>query len=271
MNRFIISATCLFVACAAPFGMAQDKTLTCDHESRWNNDRGSYCEIRETSMPATAHIDVDGGVNGGVTVKGWDRDGILVRSQVQASGEDDSDARQLASRIRIEASAGQIRAEGPADSGRHRGWGVSFEVFVPSRMDISIRTHNGGIRIAGVYGTIRFDALNGGVHLARLGGDVEGQTTNGGIHLELAGSHWDGAKCDVTTTNGGVQILVPSNYSAHLETGTTNGGMNVGFPVTVRGELTHRLSVDIGKGGALVRAITTNGGVSVEQSSGRTS
>lgn len=267
MNRFIIPATWLLVASMAPLALSQERTLNCDHQNRSNNDRGSYCEIRETSLPASGRLDIDGGMNGGVSVKAWSRPDILVRSQVQTNGETDEDARELAAAIQVNAGAGQISATGPASSGHHRGWGVSFEIFVPSRMDVSIRTQNGGIRLAGISGHIQFNAVNGGVHLSQLGGDVEGQTTNGGIQLELAGNHWDGSKCDVGTTNGGVKILIPANYSAHLETSTENGGMKVGFPVTVMGELNHQLSVDLGGGGSLVRAVTTNGGVSVEQNS----
>jgi DUF4097 and DUF4098 domain-containing protein YvlB len=94
---------------------------------------------------------------------------------------------------------------------------------------------------------------------------VEGHTTNGGLHLELASDHWDGDRCDVSTTNGGVTIRVPSSYSAHLETGTVNGGVSVDFPVTVQGEINRHLAVDLGSGGNLVRATTTNGGVRVER------
>jgi DUF4097 and DUF4098 domain-containing protein YvlB len=94
---------------------------------------------------------------------------------------------------------------------------------------------------------------------------VEGHTTNGGLHLELASDHWDGDRCDVSTTNGGVTIRVPAGYSAHLETGTVNGGVRIEFPVTVQGEINRHLAVDLGSGGKLVRATTTNGGVRVER------
>lgn len=247
--------------CAIPL-LAQDKQLNCDSDDG-NRDRGSFCEIREVTIPATSSLDVDGGANGGVSVKGWDRNEVLVRSQVRTNGEDDSDARQLAPQIRIDASAGRVRAEGPHVSGRHRGWGVSFEVFVPRQSDLSLRANNGGIHVADVRGRIQFNTTNGGVHLSRLAGDVEGHTTNGGVHLDLSGNHWEGSKCEVTTTNGGVDIRVPENYSAHLEASTTNGGIHVDFPVMVHGQLNRGLSVDLGSGGNLVRATTTNGGVRV--------
>lgn len=94
---------------------------------------------------------------------------------------------------------------------------------------------------------------------------VEGHTTNGGLHLELAGDHWEGDHCDVSTTNGGLTIRIPANYSAHLETGTVNGGVKVDFPVTVQGEISRQIAVDLGAGGRLVRATTINGGVQVER------
>ena len=116
-------------------------------------------------------------------------------------------------------------------------WDVSYEVFVPRRADLSLETQNGGISIAEVNGRIDFTALNGGVVLKRVGGAVRGSTTNGGLVIELSGDRWDGESLDVSTTNGGVIMSVPENYSANLQTGTVNGSVNVDFPVTVQGRI----------------------------------
>jgi hypothetical protein len=257
MNRILILALCF-----APAALPQEKTMTCDDDSRWS-ERGHYCEIREVTVPAGGRLDVDGGVNGGISIKGANRSDILVRSKVQAYADDQSDSRRMAAEIHVEAAGGRVRAMGPTSS-RH-GWGGSYEIFVPARTDLVLRTHNGGISIASVQGHLQFDAVNGGVSLKQLAGSVEGHTTNGGLHVELASDHWDGDRCDVSTTNGGVTLRIPSNYSAHLETGTVNGGVSIDFPVTVQGELSKRLAVDLGSGGNLVRAVTTNGGVRVER------
>lgn len=258
MYKILILAMCL-----APVALPQEKTMTCDDEGSHWRDRGHYCEIREATIPATAHLDVDAGTNGGISIKGANRSDILVRSKVQAFQDDAADSRRVASEIRLETSGGRIHATGPSMD-RH-GWSVSYEIFVPQKTDLALRTHNGGITVADVRGHTGFEAQNGGVSLRRLAGYVEGHTTNGGLHLELAEDHWDGDRCDVSTTNGGVTIRVPSNYSARLETGTTNGGVKIDFPVTVQGEISRHISVDLGSGGKLVRAITTNGGVRVER------
>ena len=46
---------------------------------------------------------------------------------------------------------------------------------------------------------------------------------------------------------------------------TVNGRVNVEFPVTVQGAIDRQLSINLGSGGALVRAVTTNGGVSIKR------
>jgi len=257
MNRILILALCL-----APAALPQEKTMTCDDDSG-SRERGHYCEIREVNMPTGGRLDVDGGVNGGIVIKGADRSDVLVRSKVQAYQDDQADSRRVAAEIHVETAGGRVRATGPT-SERH-GWGVSYEIFVPRTTDLVLHTHNGGIGIEGVQGRTQFEAQNGGVSLRDLAGSVEGHTTNGGLHLELASDHWDGDRCDVSTTNGGVTIRVPSSYSAHLETGTVNGGVSVDFPVTVQGEISKHLALDLGSGGNLVRATTTNGGVRVER------
>ncbi|HSM16280.1 MAG TPA: hypothetical protein VK845_04680, partial [Gemmatimonadales bacterium] len=73
------------------------------------------------------------------------------------------------------------------------------------------------------------------------------------------------AGLDAQTRNGGVSLTMPDGYSARLETGTTNGGLEIDFPVMVQGRVTKRLSVTLGDGGPPIRAMTTNGGVHIER------
>jgi DUF4097 and DUF4098 domain-containing protein YvlB len=242
-----------------------EKKLDCSH--RWHNDGNeSYCEIKEISAPVTGRITVDGGLNGGVSVLGWSRKEVLVRAQIQTWAASDSDAKALAGQIRIETAGSRIQATGPDSQGKN-GWGVTFEIFVPHQTGVSAKTHNGGVSLADLRGDLEFEALNGGVSLKRLAGAVQGHTTNGGLDVELAGDRWDGDRFEATTTNGGVHLEVPSEYSARLETGTVNGHVRIDFPVTVSGEIGRNFATTLGKGGPLVRVTTTNGGVRISRKS----
>src|SRR5436190_187323 len=101
-----------------------------------------------------------------------------------------------------------------------------------------------------------------------VAGNVRGRTTNGGVDAELTGRTWEGAGLDLTTTNGGVRLRIPENYSARLETGTVNGGIDIDFPVTVTGRLGREFSTTLGGGGPLVKAETTNGQVRISRDRG---
>jgi len=240
----------------------EDASERCERGGWGNNDRERYCEIREQTIAARGGtITIDGGQNGGIQVTGWDRSEILVRAKIQTQADDEGEARDLAKDVTIETGS-VIRADGPSNS-RRAWWSVSFEVMVPRRSDLSLETHNGGINIEGIEGRMEFSALNGGIHLTDVGGDVHGGTTNGGVHIELSGSRWSGTGLDVSTTNGGINLAIPRDYSARLETGTVNGGMSFDFPITIQGNLRKRITTTLGDGGPMIRAVTTNGGVRV--------
>lgn len=241
----------------------EQRGLSCN--DNWGGDRGSHCVIKEQAIAATGGtIMVDGRKNGGVTVRGWDRNEIFVRAKIQTWANTDAEAQALAGQVRIETSGANIHATGPETYDR-QGWAVSFEVSVPVNSNLSLKAHNGGIGVSDVRGQIEFNTTNGGVSLKRLAGSVKGETRNGGLSIELAGAGWDGQGMDVRTTNGGVSLSVPENYSARLETGTVNGGLRTDYPITVQGEIKHELSVNLGGGGQTIRAFTTNGGVSIKR------
>ena len=240
----------------------------CDRDGWGNQDLERYCEVREITLPADRkNIDVDGMQNGGVSVEGWDRDEILVRARVTAGARTEDLARDLAEEVTIETDR-TIYADLPENgSGRNKRWtSVSYRIYAPRNSNVSLETHNGGVRIENIDGDVEFDVLNGGVKLVDLAGNVEGSTTNGGVEVELTGSEWDGEGMDVTTTNGGVKLYIPDNYSAQLETGTVNGKLEFDFPVTIKGRLDRKISTTLGDGGKTIRVRTTNGGVKVKRS-----
>ena len=235
----------------------------CADES-WGRDREGFCEVREYTVPAAGGtMTVDASPNGGIQVEGTSRGDILVRARVVATASTQEEARAIASRVQVVATAVRVDAEGPRDLGRRDGWHVSYRLSVPTQTPLSLRSTNGGITVDSVNSRVDLRTTNGGVKLSRMAGDVEGRTTNGGIDVDLDGSSWQGSGLDLETTNGGVRLAIPAQYNAHLEAGTNNGGINIDFPVTVQGVVGRSFSTDLGSGGAPVRVRTSNGGVKI--------
>jgi hypothetical protein len=233
-------------------------------DENWGRDREGVCEVREYTVPAAgAVMTVDASPNGGISVEGAGRSDILIEARVVATAATEAEARAIAARVQVVATADHVNAEGPRDLGRREGWHVSYRLSVPTQTPLSLRSTNGGISVDGVNSRVELNTTNGGVKLTRMGGDVQGRTTNGGIDVDLDGSAWNGSGLDVQTTNGGVRLRIPAQYNAHLETGTSNGSVNIDFPMTVQGIAGRSFSTDLGGGGATLRVRTSNGGVRI--------
>ena len=266
----VISVVVLGVAVAAPGSLTgQIRVLEndrwCEDSHYRDRDSERYCHVREVTLAAEREvIRVDGRTNGGIEVRGWDRNEILLRAKVQGHADEVSEARALVEAVELELGS-TIEADGPRRD-RHEWWSVSYELFVPKESNLSLRTLNGGIRISDVSGDMSFRATNGGIRLNNVGGDVRGSTTNGGLRITLTGNEWEGRGLDVETTNGGVVLNIPEDYSAIVESGTVNGGLEVDFPVTLQGRIDRRhLTLELGEGGRTIRATTTNGGVVIRR------
>ena len=236
--------------------------------NNWSNgDKVGGSELREVTVPGGS-LTVDGKRNGGISVKGENRSDVLVRACIQTWGATEEEAKSMAKNIRIE-TGGTIRAEGITEE---KGWSVSYQLLVPHNTNLKLTTMNGGIHISDVEGNMEFDAQNGGIHLNNLAGSVKGRTTNGGLHIELTGNTWKGDGIDVSTTNGGVHLSMSESYAARFETRTVNGGFKSDIAALQvekdPNEPGYRrqgvnISRDLNGGGALVRVVTTNGGVKI--------
>ena len=251
--------------------LAAAQSWTVVEDDRWceqDSWKARYCEVREARIPADRDfVEIHGGKNGGIRVDGWDEDEILVRARITIWDVPRDEVEDYASEIEIDL-VDEITAEGPSRRG-DGNWSVSYRVLVPRETNLRLETHNGGITIVDVSGELEFRAKNGGIRLAGISGEVYGTTKNGGLSVLLDGDTWKGEGLDVETKNGGIELEVPEGYSARLVTGTVNGRIISDLPVEVDGRRHHgprTVRATLGDGGPLIRLVTTNGGISIEES-----
>lgn len=268
MRSIILTTTVFALSALGQFRENTSPAMTCDQRHQGDRDYPRICDIKEMRIPATQRLEIDPGANGGITVRGWNRNEVWVRARIDAYAKaGEAQARDLASQVRIETSGGRIAAAGNKRD-QDAWWSVSLEIFAPHRIDVDAKTNNGGVTLQDLEGRLTFATSNGGVNLARLAGDVKGRTSNGGVNVDLMGERWQGAGLDVTTTNGGVTLLMPANYSADFQAGTQNGSFTSDFGTTERGtgwRARKQLEQILGNGGPPVRVKTTNGGVRLKK------
>ncbi|MEO7659770.1 MAG: hypothetical protein ABIV48_09165, partial [Pyrinomonadaceae bacterium] len=161
-NLKYVAAACVtaMIGIAAVTSFAQEKEQKdkskighykgfCSKDSWSSNEKISFTDLREVTLRANGSLSVDGGRNGGISVKGEDRGDILVRACFQTWGRSEAEAKAEAANIRVSTS-GTIKAE---SSAAENNWGVSFEILVPRSTNLTLTANNGGISISSVDGT----------------------------------------------------------------------------------------------------------------------
>jgi hypothetical protein len=263
-TRLIGAGLVLMAGCATGFAQHQanlEKQLNCQNNSH-EGMRAHHCEMREQSVASIGRLALESD-NGAVTIKGWLQSGVLVRARIDASGENDGAAALLASKVWVDTSGGQVRAQGP-ERRNDSQWSVSYEIFVPQSSDLELKSVNGALTVSDVAGRIHFDLVNGAVRLKQVAGEVIGGTVNGAIQVDLASSA-PARQMDLTTRNGAVTVTMPSSYSARVQAETNMGGIQSDFPLPSIANERHdgprRLDFNIGAGGPLIHVTTGNGSV----------
>ncbi len=240
---------------------AQMPALSCDGLQ----GHGRACRVVEMPVSFAGSFTADTGGNGSITVGGWDNNYVLVQARIETSAPSNGEAQALLQQVNVDIGDGAVTASGPYRL-EHESWSVSYAISIPHGADMTLTTANGAITLADVAGTIRFSTANGAISLARLGGDVQGHTVNGAIDIVLGGSAWDGKQLDAATMNGALRVVVPAAYSAHFELSNKLGTIKTNLPVTVARSglgLGGAITFDDGAGGALIRATTINGAITL--------
>ena len=245
---------------------AQDKSNYKDNfcSNNWSwGDKVNAVDEREFTLPVRTNLEVDGKQNGGISVRGENRNDILVRACVVAWSGSKAEAQNAVSRINISKDSVITAENTNGDS-----WSVSYQILVPRNINLKLTANNGGISIGSIAGTMDFFTKNGGINLQDLAGNVSGRTQNGGVSVKLSGNTWIGSGLNIETKNGGVKLMMPENYAANIETGTVNGGFKSDIAALQTENKNkwrnNRINTSINGGGAPIRVVTTNGGINID-------
>lgn len=218
-------------------------------------------------------------VNGRVTVTAWDQPRVKVVAVKKVEADRD-EVKQVMNELRVDLQ--------PRDGGltimtkypkREDGVGslfswimgddvqaqVTFELIVPRTMNVDVTNTNGSIHLNDVTGTHELDTTNGKIEVARCAGTLEASTTNGSIHAELTRVN-KGQPLRFETTNGRIEVELPSDLALDVDAGTTNGSIHTDLPIASTRVSRNSLRGKINGGGTSLTMRTTNGGIEIRTS-----
>lgn len=230
-------------------------------------DRGeTHRDERRYDVEAGAGpITVDAGSRGKVEVAGWDRSRIEIEAVIETWAPTDEEARELAQRIEIETGE-KIAVREPEETAE-LDWRVLLRLRVPRASELDLAVENGTMTVSDVLGGIRFAGKNGAVDLDRVGGAIHGRSVNGRLSVALAEDSREDAGIDVETTNGAIEISLPTGRGGKLDAATRNGHLRIDLPFEAAKRSRRHAVGSLGEGDAEIRACTVNGGIHVGLSS----
>lgn len=231
-----------------------------------NNEDKLDLVTREFSLSAIPErLNIEGSKNGGVRVKGWDKNEVTIKVCIQTRGKTDEEAKKLSSAVNIKTDDGTIKAVSPYSDSEDVIYSVNYDIKIPKKLNLNIMTLNGGINVSEIESVIDFNVSNGGAVLHHLAGDVSGRINNGNVMVKLAGKEWIGNGINIRIAKGDVLILLPEDYSARVETGTRRGNLISSIGGIKQSVKNDNLNLDVGSGGALLNILTDRGNVLIQK------
>jgi DUF4097 and DUF4098 domain-containing protein YvlB len=215
-------------------------------------------------------------VNGRITVSSWDQPRVRVVAEKKVeAGRNEVKAVLDELRVEFQQRDGGLvitthhprRENGVASifdwfTGDNVNAQVRYEVTVPRTMNVDVTNTNGAIQLSNVTGRHELETTNGRIEVSRCAGSLDVSTTNGSIRAELASVN-KGAPLRFETTNGRIEIALPSSFAANVDASTTNGSIRTDLPVTTTQISKNSLRGTINGGGTELRMRTTNGGIEI--------
>lgn len=209
-------------------------------------------------------------VNGSITVEAWDRNEVKLEYVKTA----DSKERLADVEIKIDSKPEYFSIETKYDwktmnnSGQWKNHGnlqVDYHLSVPRGAVLNeLETVNGSVTVSNFVNFTKVSAVNGSVNAANLRGTANLSTVNGEVaadfdQLEI------GSKITLTTVNGRVNLVIPSDSNATLKADSLNGNISNDFGLPVRkGKYIGRdMYGRIGSGEVKIRLSSVNGGLSI--------
>lgn len=132
---------------------------------------------KEFTVEPGKKLDINLRSGGSISISGWDKNQVAVTVNFKNGNGNDWD-------ISFEKTTEGISIESRYTGGHHkRGGSTNFEINVPKRFDLELKTMGGGITIDHVEGEITGKTMGGGLELSHLKGSIDLKTMGGKISL----------------------------------------------------------------------------------------
>jgi hypothetical protein len=228
---------------------------------------------------------------GSITVEGWSRSEVDVTAEIelQAPSAADLDRLLVVNNFAVDEDANHIRI---LTSGSHDKvfmkrvakdfpksliglpWKIDFHIKVPAMTDLEIDAGNGPIKLSGVEGAIRLNALASVADLTLTGGSMSATVQTGAITVTIPARSWHGLGADIKLASGNLVVDLLPGFSADIDAQVMRAGeIKISYPnlePIERTSITPRsVRARAGSGGASLRFTVGDGTIEIRPASSK--
>ena len=236
--------------------------------------QGDETERFEKTYPLNSNGRISiSNVNGSITIEAWDR------NEVKLEAVKIADSKERLAEVEIKVDSKQdaltISTEYGTWKNGSRNWNcnkncrleVQYKLMVPQKAVLNeVETVNGSVSISNMTNVTNASAVNGSVKAMNLRGTARIETVNGTTEASFDSLN-SNSKINLSTVNGQVNLLIPSDVDATIKADTVNGNISNEFGLPVRkGKYVGRdLYGKVGDGSVKINLDSVNGGLNIKR------
>ena len=169
-----------------------------------------------------------------ITIEGWSRSEVEIEADIelQAPTEADLDLLAAINNFAVDVDTNHIRI---LTSGTHDKkylqrvakkfpktliglpWKIDFRLKIPALTDVEIDSGVGPIKLSGVEGAIRLEALQSDAELTLTGGYFTGLIQRGAVKLTIPSRNWRGLGANLQLAGGTLEVMLAPGFSGDID------------------------------------------------------
>jgi hypothetical protein len=247
----------------------------------------SHHENRRLAYGGT--VTIIGAPVGSITIEGWPRNEVDVAAEIELHAGSDADLAilsavngffvdEVGNHVRILTTGTHDRefmkrvAKNFPKNLNGLPWKIDFRIKVPVSTDLEISQGSGPIKLAGVEGALRVNALESEAMFWLTGGIASITIQRGSVYFNVPGRGWHGLGADVKLAGGNLTVELPADFSADIDAAVMRlGGIDLAYDLEPRdrNSITSRsVRARAGSGGATLSFTVGDGTIRIKQVSG---
>lgn len=179
-------------------------------------------------------VTIVGAPAGSITIEGWQRSEVDISAEIELRAPTAPDFDRLAAvnNVAIDEDANHIRI---ITTGTHdkkflkrvakdfpKGlldlpWKVDYHLKVPAMTDLAIDAGTGPIKLSGVEGTIRINALESVADLSVTGNDLSVIIQKGTVNFAIPARAWHGLRAEIKLASGNLTVDLLPGFSGDID------------------------------------------------------